>query len=87
MFLSSAWPIIQLVPISPSEQELAMSHRHHPGAPENLVYRDELTGQLRRLDDALEATRVNALTYERDMEVIATYGMEDPSEVDGRWPL
>jgi hypothetical protein len=30
---------------------------------------------------------LNALTYERHMEVIATYGMEGPGEVDGGWPL
>lgn len=63
-----------------------MSPGQHPDSPEQLVYRDELTGELRSLDDALEVTMMNALTYERHMEVIATYGMEDTGRVDGRWP-
>jgi hypothetical protein len=87
MILSSARAHNRAVPMSPSEQEFAMSHRHDPDSPENLVYRDELTGELRQLDDALETTMLNALSYERDMELIATYGMEEPREVDGRWPL
>jgi hypothetical protein len=59
-----------------------MASEHQPTFPEELVYRDEWTGRLRVLDRALDASWVNALTYEHDMEVIATYGMEDPSAVE-----
>jgi hypothetical protein len=61
-----------------------------PGRPtqtESLVYRNELTGELRKLDHALEAGIQNVMTYEEDLEVIATYGIQDPAGVDGRWRL
>jgi hypothetical protein len=60
-----------------------MQSEQPPAYPEELVYRDEWTGELRVLDYALDASWANALTYERDIEVIATYGMEDPSAAEG----
>jgi hypothetical protein len=64
-----------------------MSSQEHPASPQNLVYCDERTGELRPLDAALEASRLNVLTYERHLEIIATYGMEDRGGGDGLWPL
>ena len=64
-----------------------MSGRQQSAALEALVYRHELTGVLLPLGEALDASRVNALTYEADLEVIATYGMEDPGDGDGLWPI
>jgi len=59
----------------------------NPDLPESLLYRNEDTGEVMRLDDALNAGWLNLLTYERDMEVIAGYGVEDPGDGDGLWPL
>jgi hypothetical protein len=63
----------------PVDERPEMQSDQHPSSPEELVYRDRWTGELRPLNDALDASWANALTYERDMEIIATYGMEDPS--------
>jgi hypothetical protein len=50
--------------------------------PEELAYRDEWTGELRVLDHALDASWGNVVTYERDIEIVATYGMEDPAAAE-----
>ncbi len=42
-----------------------MKPQPNPDFPEGLVYRTEDTGELIRLDDALNASWLNFLTYER----------------------